>query len=64
MKEPVKYLCGCALSTKFPYCDGSQLVARGRDPRKLQRCGTAAATAVVADAEPPKPLPRKTPVSA
>ena len=64
MKEPVKQLCGCALSATFPFCDGNHFVARGRDPRKLHRCGTVAAPTVPSEAEAPGPKPRKTLVSA
>ena len=64
MNEPVKQLCGCALSATFPFCDGNHFVARGRDPRKLQRCGMEAAPTAPSEAKPPRAKPRKTLVSA
>jgi len=40
-RDHTKVFCGCGLSRTFPYCDGSQKIAKTHAAEKLMRCGPA-----------------------
>ena len=40
-RDRTKAFCGCGLSRTFPFCDGSQKIARTHVPGKLMSCGPA-----------------------
>jgi len=58
MSNSGKYVCGCGLSTTFPFCDGKHDIASGRDG-KLRRCGESNQNS--AGSAPPPHQPARTP---
>jgi CDGSH-type Zn-finger protein len=44
-RNETKYLCGCGLSRTFPFCDGSQVIAKTQRLGVLVSCGASARSA-------------------
>jgi CDGSH-type Zn-finger protein len=40
-RDRTKAFCGCGLSRTFPFCDGSQKIAKTHVAGKLMSCGPA-----------------------
>lgn len=40
-RDESKVICGCGLSRTFPFCDGTQMIARTHLRGKLVSCGAA-----------------------
>lgn len=40
-RDRTKAFCGCGLSRTFPFCDGSQKIAKTHMAGKLMSCGPA-----------------------
>ena len=40
-RDQSKVICGCGLSRTFPFCDGTQMIARTHLRGELVSCGAA-----------------------